>query len=264
MRKPSLSLSTDELASSRALKLDTIASVLPMDRRDALAALLTDQDIETLRHLVNEGMGENTLRALTSDLAYLEAWSLAATVAHSLAGARSPAFEIRRASSVAAGPARDRSGSWHAGKCRAEPADARLPSCARAPCAGHGATATGHLVDTHQMARASGCLCLPCSQIRPSCGGPRDAEARKRKSAKAVTGDILSKLLATCRSDSLRDRRDRASSWWPLPPAVGVAAKSPGSEWNSCRPKSRSRSMARLPCPRSPSISVAPRPAGRQ
>ncbi|MFS8116768.1 integrase, partial [Rhizobium jaguaris] len=51
----------------RAHELDTIASVLPIDRRDELAELLTDQDIETLRHLVNEGMGENTLRALTSD-----------------------------------------------------------------------------------------------------------------------------------------------------------------------------------------------------
>ncbi len=63
----------------RAERLDTIAALLPMDRRDMLADLLTDQDVETLRHLVNEGMGENTLRALTSDLAYLEAWSLAAT-----------------------------------------------------------------------------------------------------------------------------------------------------------------------------------------
>lgn len=33
---------------------------------------------------------------------------------------------------------------------------------------------------------------------------------RKRKSAKAVTGDILARLLATCSSDSLRDMRDRA------------------------------------------------------
>ena len=33
---------------------------------------------------------------------------------------------------------------------------------------------------------------------------------RKRKSAKAVTGDILAKLLATCATDSLRDVRDRA------------------------------------------------------
>ncbi|MGZ2488333.1 hypothetical protein ACVITL_006918 [Rhizobium pisi] len=36
------------------------------------------QDVETLRDLVNAGMGDNTLRALTSDLAYLRAWSLRA------------------------------------------------------------------------------------------------------------------------------------------------------------------------------------------
>src|SRR6478609_9539811 len=63
----------------RAHELDTIAAVLPVERRDELGELLTDQDIETLRHLVNEGMGVNTLRALTSDLAYLQAWSIAAT-----------------------------------------------------------------------------------------------------------------------------------------------------------------------------------------
>ncbi|CUX70513.1 Integrase IntA (fragment) [Agrobacterium sp. NCPPB 925] len=63
----------------RAEELDTIASVLPLERRDELTELLTDQDIETLRHLVNQGMGANTLRALTSDLTCLEAWGLAAT-----------------------------------------------------------------------------------------------------------------------------------------------------------------------------------------
>ncbi len=63
----------------RAEELDTIAAVLPIERRDELAELLTDQYVETLRHLVNQGMGDNTLRALTSDLAYLEAWGLAAT-----------------------------------------------------------------------------------------------------------------------------------------------------------------------------------------
>ena len=67
------------LIEKRARELDTIAAVLPIGRRDELAELLTDQDVETLRHLVNAGMGENTLRALTSDLAYLLAWSLAAT-----------------------------------------------------------------------------------------------------------------------------------------------------------------------------------------
>ncbi|CDZ67520.1 Hypothetical protein NGAL_HAMBI2605_58010 [Neorhizobium galegae bv. orientalis] len=57
----------------RAEELDTIAAVLPIERRDELAELLTDHDVETLRHLVNQGMGDNTLRALTSDLTYLEA-----------------------------------------------------------------------------------------------------------------------------------------------------------------------------------------------
>jgi len=94
----------------RAETLDTIAAVLPMDRRDMLAGILTDEDVETLRHLVNEAMGENTLRALTSDLAYLEAWAMAAigSPPPSLPGALSPAPEIRRASLVAAAAARDR------------------------------------------------------------------------------------------------------------------------------------------------------------
>jgi hypothetical protein len=42
-----------------------------MDRRDRIAELLTDDDVETLKHLAREGMGENSLRALASDLAYL-------------------------------------------------------------------------------------------------------------------------------------------------------------------------------------------------
>ena len=62
----------------RALQLDALAAILPMDRRDRLAELLTDDDVETLRHLAREGMGENSLRALASDLAYLEAWAAAA------------------------------------------------------------------------------------------------------------------------------------------------------------------------------------------
>jgi hypothetical protein len=64
--------------SRRALELDALASILPMDRRDRLVELLTDDDVETLRHLAREGMGENSLRALASDLAYLEAWAAAA------------------------------------------------------------------------------------------------------------------------------------------------------------------------------------------
>src|SRR5215210_7759417 len=61
----------------RALELDTLAAILPMDRRDRLAELLTDDDVATLSHLAREGMGANTLRALASDLAYLESWAWA-------------------------------------------------------------------------------------------------------------------------------------------------------------------------------------------
>ena len=74
-----MSSSSSGSIEKRTETLDTIAAVLPMNRRAMLAGILTDEDVETLRHLVNEGMGENTLRALTSDLAYLEAWSMAAT-----------------------------------------------------------------------------------------------------------------------------------------------------------------------------------------
>ncbi len=63
--------------------LDTLAAILPAlagsDRAEQLARLLTDEDIDTLRHLAREGMGENSLRALTSDFSYLEGWCLAAT-----------------------------------------------------------------------------------------------------------------------------------------------------------------------------------------
>ncbi|TDK29828.1 hypothetical protein E2F50_21745 [Rhizobium deserti] len=44
----------------RAEELDTIASVLPIERRDELAELLNDHDVETLKHLVERGMA--TLR----------------------------------------------------------------------------------------------------------------------------------------------------------------------------------------------------------
>jgi hypothetical protein len=74
-----MSGSSSSSIEKRTETLDTIAAVLPLERRDELAELLTDQDVETLRHLVNEGMGDNTLRALTLDLAYLQAWSMAAT-----------------------------------------------------------------------------------------------------------------------------------------------------------------------------------------
>src|SRR5260370_35047198 len=61
----------------RALQLDTLSAILPMERRDRLAELLTDDDVATLKHLAREGIGENSLRAPAPGLAFLEAWAQA-------------------------------------------------------------------------------------------------------------------------------------------------------------------------------------------
>jgi hypothetical protein len=63
----------------RAEELDAVDAILPFDRCDQLAELLRDDDVATPKHLAREGMGDNTMRALASDLAYLEAWCFVAT-----------------------------------------------------------------------------------------------------------------------------------------------------------------------------------------
>ncbi|MDI5929755.1 site-specific integrase [Rhizobium leguminosarum] len=191
--------------------LDTIAAVLPIGRRDKLAELLTDQDVETLRHLVNTGMGENTLRALTSDLAYLEAWSLAA-VGSPLPW---PAPEALLLKFVA-------HHLWDPAKREGDPNHGMPDDVDRALRNVGFLRSTGpHAPDTVRRRLANwstltkwrgldGAFASPAlrSAIRLSVRAvPRP---RRRKSAKAVTGDVLAKLLATCSTDSLRDIRDRA------------------------------------------------------
>ncbi|MUZ74476.1 tyrosine-type recombinase/integrase [Agrobacterium vitis] len=196
---------------SRAEALDTIAAVLPIDRRDKLAEILTDQDVATLKHLVNEGMGENTLRALTSDLAYLEAWSLAATGSP----LPWPAPEALLLKFVA-------HHLWDPEKRESDP-DHGMPAEVEQVMRDGGflRSAGPHAHDTvrRRLANwstltkwrgATGAFASPAlkSAIRLAIRAvPRQ---RRRKSAKAVTGDVLAKLLATCGDHSLRDLRDRA------------------------------------------------------
>jgi len=195
----------------RAEQLDTIAAVLPMDRRDELAELLTDQDVETLRHLVNQGMGVNTLRALASDLTYLQAWALAAT-GSSLPW---PAPEALLLKFVA-------HHLWDPEKRRTDPQHG-MPLVVEQTLRDQGLLRVEgpHAPDTVRRRLATwstltkwrglnGMFASPSlkSAIRLSVRAtPR---LRKRKSAKAVTGEILSKLLSTCATDSLRHIRDRA------------------------------------------------------
>ena len=97
--------------SRRALQLDTLAATLPMDRRDRLAQLLTDDDVETLKHLARAGLGENSLRAL---LEGLDGRRIAAVASNGSLGA-----EVCRAPPVGSGTARERSPARNAcGGCR--------------------------------------------------------------------------------------------------------------------------------------------------
>lgn len=195
----------------RADELDTIAAVLPIDRRDELAELLTDQDVETLRHLVNEGMGVNTLRALTSDLAYLQAWSLAATGA-SLPWPAPEALLLKFVAHHLWQPEQRDINPQHG-----MPADVEQSLREQRFLRSSGP----HAPDTVRRRLATwstltkwrgltGVFSSPSlkSAIRLSVRAtPRP---RKRKSAKSVTGDVLAKMLATCSANSLRDVRDRA------------------------------------------------------
>ncbi|MCE6076877.1 tyrosine-type recombinase/integrase [Agrobacterium vitis] len=196
---------------SRAERLDTIAAVLPMERRDELAELLTDQDVETLRHLVNQGMGENTLRALTSDLAYLQAWSLAATGA-SLPWPAPEALLLKFVAHHLWDPEKRLSDPQHGMPAEVE-ARLRVQGFLRSPGPHAPDTVRRRLATWSTLTKwggLQGMFASPAlkSAIRLSVRAtPRK---RKRKSAKAVTGDVLSQLLATCRTDSLKDLRDRA------------------------------------------------------
>jgi integrase len=64
---------------TRAGELDALGAIIPPGRAEHLASVLSDSDVATLRHMAEKGMGEHTLRALVSDIAYIEAWTLAST-----------------------------------------------------------------------------------------------------------------------------------------------------------------------------------------
>ena len=195
----------------RAVELDTIASVLPIDRRDELAELLTDSDVETLRHLVNEGMGANSLRAITSDLAYLEAWALAATK-HSLPWPAPEALLLKFVAQHLWDPQKRATDPNHG--MPADVAD-NLRAQGFLKSAGPHAPATvrKRLANWSTLTKwrgLDGAFASPPLKSAIRLAVRAVPRKRTRKSAKAVTGDILAKLLATCSAGSLRDVRDRA------------------------------------------------------
>lgn len=56
---------------------DQLVNFLPVEAAERLSSQLTENDVATLRDIVKTATPENTIRAIASDLAYLEAWSRA-------------------------------------------------------------------------------------------------------------------------------------------------------------------------------------------
>ncbi|PDT11387.1 integrase [Rhizobium sp. J15] len=195
----------------RGQQLDALAGILPADRRERLADILADDDVATLRHLAKTGTGDNTLRALASDLGYIERWCQLATGAP-LPWPAPKLLILKFIAHHLWDPAEKANNPEHgmpetvAFVLRAEQLlkvlGPHAPSSVKRRLAnwstltrwrGHaGVFGTQVVRDALRLAvRAAGRL-------------------RQRKSKKAVTAAVLQKLLATCASDRLIDVRDRA------------------------------------------------------
>jgi len=197
--------------SQRVLELDTLSAVLPLGSRDRLSELLSDGEIETLRHLAREGMGANTLRAMASDLAYLKAWSAAAS------GGPSPwpapeGLVLRFVSHHLYDPA------W-----RAEDPSHGMPDAVEAAlrsngrlraCGPHAASTVRRRLALwstfHRWMGLAGPFSSP--NLRGALGLATRAARRPRgrKSAKPLTRDVLERLIAACAKGTLADKRDAA------------------------------------------------------
>ena len=195
----------------RAMQLDTLAAILPMDRRDKLAQILTDDDVATLKHLAREGMGENTLRALASDLAYLEAWSFAAT-GEPLPWPAPEALALKFVAHHLWDPTRREVDASHG-----MPADVTnaLADAGLLRSDGPHAPSTvkrrlAHWSTLHRWKGIVGPFAAPSLQAAVRLAVRASNRPRRRKSKHAVTRDILEQLLATCRTDRLVDTRDAA------------------------------------------------------
>jgi integrase len=195
----------------RFAELDALAGVLPYHRRDELSALLSDADVATLRHLVESGMGANTLRALASDLAYLERWCLAGTGA-ALPWPAPRALVVKFLAHHLYDAARKEADADHG---MPDDVAAALRASGALKAAGPHAPATVKrrlsLWGTmHKWRGLEGPF--GDGRIRTALRlAVRAAQRpRQRKSDQAVTADIVEMLLRTCWMNRLIDLRDKA------------------------------------------------------
>lgn len=195
----------------RALQLDSLAAILPMGRRDRLAELLTDDDVATLKHLAREGMGENTLRALASDLAYLEGWAIAATGA-ALPWPAPESLALKYVAHHLWDPAARETEPQH-GMPAEVAAELREGLLLRSAGPHAPSTVKRRLANwgtLHRWKGQEGPFRSPGLRNALRLAVRASVRPRQRKSKRALTRDVLDRLLATCRSDRLVDTRDLA------------------------------------------------------
>ncbi|ASW09980.1 site-specific integrase [Rhizobium sp. 11515TR] len=211
MPKPKTLPSPADPVLSRAEELDALDAILPFARRDQLATLLTDDDVATLKHLAREGMGANTLRALASDLGYLEAWCELATGAP-LPWPAPESLLLKFVAHHLWDPVERAKDSSHG-----MPDDVEIGLRTKGLLRVDGP----HAPDTVRRRLTSWSILTRWRGLTGSFAAPSLKSAmrlavraasrqRRRKSKKAVTGDVLAKLLATCDGERLVDLRDRA------------------------------------------------------
>ena len=202
---------TGDVAHLRFYELDALSSILPPDRRDRMAEILTDEDVATLKHLAKEGMGRNTLRALASDLNYLETWALAA-----LGGPLSwPASEALVLKFLAHHlyDAAERDGDPAHGMPAEVEVLMRADGCLRTRGPHAPATVRRRLALWSTLHRWRGCEGpFAAATVRAALRLAVRASdrPRSRKSRGAVTRDVLDRLLEACDGTGIADVRDRA------------------------------------------------------
>lgn len=206
-----LPLALDDQAEHRATELDALSAILPIDRRDQLALLLTDDEIQTLKHLAEKGIGENTLRALTSDLGYLEAWAQAAT-SEPLPWPAPPGLVLKFIAHHLWDPAEKAEDGGHG-----MPDDVEIRLRGRGILQKHGPHAPSTVLrrlaswgTLHGWRGLQSHLKDPAIKSALKLALRASRRPRRRKSERAVTLDVLDKLVATCPPTSLIHVRDKA------------------------------------------------------
>lgn len=211
LRSPA-EIEATEAIGRRAEALDALDAVLPFDRREQLAAGLSDDDVATLRHLAGAGLGANSLRALASDLFYLEAWCLAATDS-ALPWPAPEALLLKFVAHHLWDPVQRAAAPGH-GMPEQVTAELTARGVLRTANGPHApATVRRKLSSWATLTRwrgLTGAFDTPGLKSAIKLAVRATARPRQRKSEKAVTADILATVLATCSSDSLTDCRDRA------------------------------------------------------